>query len=240
MFWDPAALRAGHYATRFFPDLPTRFGVIPRRGASDEIRWFEAAPTFVLHWVNAYEDGDEIVLDGFFQSTPSPPRRSDLGLEQNLFRYLDLHAMGARPQRWRFDLRTGACREEQLSERIMEFGMINARHAGRRYRYAYNALPVAGWFGFEGVVKHDLVDGRETVVQLPEGVYASETVMAPRIGSRAEDDGYLVTFTVDMNRDCSECLVLDAASPDAGPIARISLPERISCGTHAFWEPAAA
>ena len=235
MFWDPDALRAGRYVTRFFPEQPTRFGVIPRRGQPEEIRWFEADPTFVLHWINAYEEGDEIVLDGFFQSNPSPEVKPELGVSENLFRYLDLHTMQSRAHRWRFDLKTGQCREERLSERIMEFGMINGRRGGRPYRYSYNALPCKGWFGFEGIVKHDLEKGRETVVELPQGVYASETVMAPRIGSSAEDDGYLVTFTVDMNRDCSECLVLNAAAPADEPVARISLPERMSCGTHAFW-----
>ena len=31
-------------------------------GQTEDIRWFEADPTYVLHFVNAYEDGDEIVL----------------------------------------------------------------------------------------------------------------------------------------------------------------------------------
>ncbi|MFP8879461.1 MAG: carotenoid oxygenase family protein [Myxococcota bacterium] len=237
MFWDPDAMRAGHYVSRFFPELPTRFGVIPRRGSSDEIRWFEAAPTFVLHWINAFEVGDEIVLDGFFESTPSPERSPELSDDQNMFRYLDLYAMGTRAHRWRFNMTTGECREERLSDRIMEFGMINGSYAGRPYRYSYNALPAEGWFGFEGIVKQDLVAGTEEVVRLPEGVYASETVMAPRIGSKSEDDGYLVTFTMDMGRDRSECLVLNAASPNDEPIARISLPERLASGTHAFWQP---
>ena len=68
LFWEPRALAEGHYAARFFPELPTRFGVIPRHGATDEIRWFEADPTFVLHWINAYEDDGEIVLDRFFRA----------------------------------------------------------------------------------------------------------------------------------------------------------------------------
>ena len=72
LFWDPAALAKGVHANRFFPELPTRFAIVPRRGATEQIRWFEAAPTFVLHWINAYEDGDEVVLDGFFQHDPAP------------------------------------------------------------------------------------------------------------------------------------------------------------------------
>ena len=63
--------------------------------------------------------------------------------------------------------------------------------------------------------------------------------MAPRRGARAEDDGYLVTFTIDMVNDRSDCLVLDAARPSDGFVARIRLPERISSGTHATWAPSA-
>jgi carotenoid cleavage dioxygenase len=59
--------------------------------------------------------------------------------------------------------------------------------------------------------------------------------MAPRKGSRAEDDGYLVTFTMDVVNDRSECWILDAANPSAAPVARVALPERIASGTHAYW-----
>ena len=113
--------------------------------------------------------------------------------------------------------------------------MINGRYGGQPYRYSYNALPAKGWFGFEGLIKQDVQTGGEQVIRLPEGTYASETVMAPRKNSQAEDDGYLVTFTMDLVNDRSECLILDAANPGTEPVARISLPERISSGTHAFW-----
>lgn len=235
LFWDPKPLAEGHHVARFFPDLPTRFGILPRRGRSEDVRWFEAEPTFVLHWINAYEDGDEIVLDGFFQADPSPRRVPGWSFEQNLFRYLDLYAMQARPHRWRFDLATGQTREECLSDRIQEFGMINGRHGGRRHRFSYQALPARGWFGFEGIIKRDFERDHEEVIRLPEGVFASETVMAPRLGSRAEDDGYLVTFTMDVADDRSECWIFDAARPEDGPVARVALPERIASGTHAFW-----
>ncbi len=239
LFWDPAALEKGRYASRFRPELPSRFGVLPRRGAAEEIRWFEAAPTYVLHWMNAYEDGDEIVLDGYFQDDPEPKRLPELSFDENFFRYLDLHTLKTRPHRWRFNLKTGECREERLSETITEFGMINGRYGGRPYRYCYSALPAEGWFGFEGVIKTDLETGSETVVRLPTGVYASETVMAPREGASAEDDGYLITFTMDVNADRSECLILDAADPAGEPVARVGLPERIASGTHAFWHAGA-
>lgn len=47
--------------------------MLPRRGDTSQIRWFEADPTYVLHFPNAFEDGDEIVLDGFYQGIPNLP-----------------------------------------------------------------------------------------------------------------------------------------------------------------------
>ena len=63
--------------------------------------------------------------------------------------------------------------------------------------------------------------------------------MAPRVGSAAEDDGYLVTLTTDMNEDASFCLVFDAARVGDGPVCKLQLPERISSGTHSTWAPGA-
>jgi carotenoid cleavage dioxygenase len=240
LFWDPVALEKGVHANRYFPELPTRFAIVPRRGTTEQIRWFEAAPTFVLHWINAYEEGDEVVLDGFFQHDPAPRLPEGASLHDRLFRFLDLHALQARPHRWRFDLRSGKTREEPLSERVMEFGMINARHAGRPYRYAYNVTGVPGAFLFDGLVKHDLQTGGEEHYALGAGVYGSETVMAPRIGSGSEDDGYLVSFVTDLPNDRSECWIFAAQAVGDGPLARVRLPERIASGTHACWAPAAA
>ena len=81
LFWDPRLLEHDVHLPRFYPDIPSRFAVLPRRGATGDIRWFEADPTFVLHFVNAYEDGDEIVLDGFFEGAPQPARhrRNEVG-----------------------------------------------------------------------------------------------------------------------------------------------------------------
>ncbi|MEZ5228498.1 MAG: carotenoid oxygenase family protein [Acidimicrobiales bacterium] len=236
LFWDPQALADGYYSNTFDRDRPSRFALIPRHGTTDDIRWFEADPTFVLHWTNAYEDGDEVVLDGFFQHNPTA-RVARFPGELKGFETLDMNVLDARAHRWRFNLATGECREESMSDTCCEFPMVNGRHAGRRHRYSYNATCARGLFAFDGLIKHDLDTGDEVRVPMEPGVFVSETVMAPRLGSTAEDDGYLITFTVDMNRDLSECLVLDAADPASEPVARIRLPERISSGTHSTWAP---
>jgi carotenoid cleavage dioxygenase-like enzyme len=236
MFWDAALLERGIHAARIHEGIPARFAVVPRHGRTEDIRWFEAAPCYVLHWLNAYEDGDEIVLDGYFQENPSPdpiegyPR----GVGQ-MMAYLDESSFRPKLHRWRFNLADGTTREERLYDEIVEFGMINARYAGKPYRYAYSTLAKPGWFLFEGFVKHDLVAGTAETWRLPEGCYASEAPFAPRRGATEEDDGYLVTFTIDEARGLSECLLIDAKKFGAGPVARIRLPHKICSGTHSVW-----
>ncbi|MCW2912101.1 MAG: hypothetical protein JWN52_169 [Actinomycetia bacterium] len=235
LFWEPELLAKGVYAARFHPELPTRLGVIPRRGGAGQVRWYEGAPTYVLHWVNAYEEGNEIVLDGFFQGEPEPRDTGEGDFYQRMFRFLALDRMQTRLYRWRLNLDTGRCKEERLTDSITEFGVLNNAYGGRPYRYAYAATGVKGWFLFDGLVRHDLLTGSEERYRLPDGVYGSEPAMAPRLGSSGEDAGYLVTLTTDMNEDRSACLIFDAARVSDGPVARIRLPERISSGTHATW-----
>ena len=69
--------------------------------------------------------------------------------------------MQARLHRWRFNLVTGHVAEEQLSDSITEFGMINSGPAGTPYRYTYAATGKPSWFLFDGLVKHDLHAGSE-------------------------------------------------------------------------------
>ncbi|BBZ77639.1 dioxygenase [Mycolicibacterium anyangense] len=234
LFWEPEMLEREIHMARFHRDMPSRFAVLPRRGKGP-IRWFEAEPTFVLHFVNAYEDGDEIVLDGFFQGDPEPTDNGTGTKWQRAFRFLALDRMQTRLHRWRLNVVTGGLTEEPLSDSISEFGMINGGYSGEPYRYTYAATGKPGWFLFDGLIRHDVLSGAEERISFGEGVYGSETAMAPRAGSRAEDDGYLVTLTTDMNADASYCLVFDAARISDGPVCTLQLPERISSGTHSTW-----
>lgn len=115
--------------------------------------------------------------------------------------------------------------------------MINGRHAGRPYRYSYNTLCTKSIFAFNGLSKLDVEKGTDEVISYPDGTFISETVMAPRANSRSEDDGYLITFSSNVNEDVSHCLVYDAGQFSDKPVAKIRLPERIASGTHATWAP---
>ena len=164
LFWDPDLLGRDIYAARFHPDIPTRIGVIPRFGSDDDIRWFDADPTYVLHWINAFEEvdanGDEIVVvDGFFQGNPSPSLTPDASIDDRLFRYLDSNVLETKPYRWRLNMTTGALSEGFIHDELTEFGMINPAHAGRPYRYTWTVLPKLGAFLFDGLMRTDVTTG---------------------------------------------------------------------------------
>ena len=235
LHWDAEALKNGFHATRMH-DRPSRFGILPRRGQPGDIRWFEAAPTYILHFLNAYEEGDEVVMDAYFQENPEPGPKADAPRGYaHMMGYLDQHMMRPRLHRWRFNLKTGQTTEQRLDDRVLEFGMFNQRYAGQPYRFAYSAVAKPGWFLFEGFVKHDLVSGQSWSLSLGEGRYASEAPFVPRLNAKDEDDGYLVSFVIDENTQTSECLLIDCKRFEAGPVVRIALPHKISSGTHSCW-----
>ncbi|MGI4876731.1 MAG: carotenoid oxygenase family protein [Janthinobacterium lividum] len=233
VFWDAELLKRDVHAVRFHRDIPARFALVPRHGG--KVRWFEAAPTYVLHFLNAYEEGDEVIVDGYFQENPTPgPVANDDGYG-HLMAHVDEHSFRPTLHRWRFNLADGSTREERLDERLLEFGTINQAYAGHKYRYAYSTTTKPGWFLFNGFVKHDMLTGESTTLQLDDGRYASEAPFAPRVGAIDEDDGYLVSFIIDENRGTSECILIDCKNLAAGPVCRIALPHKISSGTHAHW-----
>jgi carotenoid cleavage dioxygenase-like enzyme len=125
-----------------------------------------------------------------------------------------------------------------LSDTITEFGMIDQLHAGMPYRYVYSVVPTKGMFTFDGLIKHDVQSGREETLMFGDGVFGSETVVARKPGAVDEDDAWLVTFISDVPNDESHCVIYDAKAFTSGPVARITLPERISSGTHACWAAA--
>lgn len=210
----------------YFEKAKTWFAIIPRHGNASQVRWFQASPTYTLHWLNAYEEGDHIVLDGYHMAHPETFINMD---------NLDLQACAPQLWRWRFDLKSGETSEECLDERVVEFGMFNQRHQGRDYRYAYSVIPTRGEFTFSGIRKHNLKTGESSTFDFGPGVFGSEAPVAPKVGAREEDDAYLVSFLTDVPRDRSVAVILDAKRIEAGPVCTILLPHRISSGTHSFW-----
>ncbi|WP_199093045.1 carotenoid oxygenase family protein [Sporosarcina sp. P1] len=236
LFHDEEALKNGRYKIKFYRDLPARFGIIPRHGTSDQLRWFEAKPCYIYHVVNSWEDGDEVVMVGCRMPEPIPDishiKRSDWVRRMSAIRKLKAYMYY-----WRFNLKTGKVTEGPLDDMVSEFPVVNLSYAGRKSNYSYHVLysPEED-VSFEGIAKYDISTGAKSEKYLfGKGRYGNEPAFAPRINSKTEDDGYVLTFVYDEIEDRSELLILDAQHFSLGPIARIKMPQRVPMGAHATW-----
>jgi carotenoid cleavage dioxygenase-like enzyme len=212
------------------PSHPARIGLVPLGGRGDQVRWFDIAPCYVFHPLNAHDDGDTVVLDVV---------RYD-----RMFDTKHLGPDDALPLLWRWtiDTTTGRVTEEQLSDQPLEFPRVDERLVGRAHRWGYGAEVARSEDGDENdfggrLVRIDGKTGGTEVIDLGPGRRGGEWVMVPRHAQAAEDDGWLVSLVHDQSTDRSELVVLAAQEPSADPVARVLLPARVPVGFHGNWVP---
>jgi carotenoid cleavage oxygenase len=205
------------------PDYRPRVGLLDRDGGSNnDVRWFDVAPCYVFHPMNAYDDGDTVVLDVVRHA-----------------RMFDTHRLGPDEgpptlERWSVDLVGDKVVEERLDDRGQEFPRVDERLAGRRHRFGY-----AGAFleTETALIKHDLDRRTSQVRLLPSARGTSEAVFVPTDADAGEDDGWVLSIVYDAERDRSDLLVLNAADFTGEPQAIVHLPRRVPYGFHGNWVP---
>ncbi|MEH6589018.1 MAG: carotenoid oxygenase family protein [Halioglobus sp.] len=240
-FHDMNVLRRHkHRVLTFHTELPTRFGIIPRRGQSADVRWFDCQPCYILHVSNCWEEGDWVVMDGCRSLNPMPGAQSEDGELASMLAYMRLEANA---YRWRFNLKTGEVREGDIDDLNTEFNKSNPIFHGVKSKYSYHQrIPLLHEGGhtlrFTALVKYNNDTGQRTQWEYGPGVFGSEAVYAPKVGGNrqsAEDDGYVITLVTDSTTWQSDCLVFDATDIAQGPVARVRMPHRVPFGFHATW-----
>ena len=213
---------SGGFPYRWDPDYPARVGLLPREGCAEDVMWFDVEPCYVFHPLNAYDDGDRVVLD--------------VVRHQRMFA-TELHGPNEGPpalERWTVDIPAGKVTEERLDDRGQEFPRVDERVVGRRHRYGYAAIFLDGR---DGLVKHDLDNATSEVRPLSRSGGSSEAVFVARHPDSAEDDGWVLSLVYDPDRDASDLLVLNAADFVGEPQAIVHLPQRVPFGFHGNWVP---
>ncbi len=207
------------------PEQPTRFLRMSKHDGS--VRVYEGPAFFAFHHVNAFEEGDDIVLD--IAAYPDP------GIIDAF--YLDrLRTGGTAPtaelRRYRLPAAVGPATYERLSDASIELPRVNyARANGRDYQYTYGVSTRADQpGGFQNqLVKVD-VRARQTQTWREDGTYPGEPVFVAAPDAQAEDDGVILSVVLDAPRGLSYLLVLDARS--FTELARAEVPHAIPFGFH--------
>lgn len=212
------------------PDYGARIGLLHRDRArqGESPRWFDVPLCYVFHIMNAWDDGP----DGRFVWLDAGRHASMWDGGPDKFEPSLMH-------RWRFDLLTGAVHEEQLDDVSHAFPRIDDRRTGLPNRFGWAVAPRDGRDdGMEApslVVKYDLQTGGRTVHDFGPTCLSGEPVFVPANDSAGEDDGFLVTFVMDMATESSSFVVLEAADMSAAPLAVVPLPQRVPQGFHGSW-----
>ena len=233
---DPVALRQGSAQDRL-QQRTSRPASASSRGTvrATSIRWFEADPCYVYHSVNAWEEGDEIVLD-LCRVTKPAPREGAVGPLAKMLSYLRLDA---HMYRYRFNLTTGATTEGYLDDDNTEFPTMDVTRLGRPTRYAYNMrISTEPTLLFDGVVKYDTTTGATDRHWFGPGRWGSEAPFAPRSDRSRPGRGRRLPRELRARRGgptaprwwCS-----NAADLAAGPVARVLLGSGYPIGFHACW-----
>ncbi len=243
MMFDPDELARGRTRVRFFRDLPSRIGVVPRHGTNADVRWFDVAPFFMYHVINAHEEGDEVVLRGCRMADPLVGDDHNAVTPISLSRTIPhLGHLRLEPVlwQWRCNLATGAVTEGPVDDTVSEFPRINDRFMGLDVTYSYSpTFADRPTLAFDGLVRHDLRNGATTTHHYDHGWLGNEAVFAPSSDPRrtGESDGYLITFVTNEHNGASEVHVFDPTNLAAGPVTRLGIPVRIPLGYHTEWVP---
>ena len=195
-----------------------RLGVMPRNGGNADVVWYEIAPCYVFHPLNAYENGDKIVIDVCRMDDTMKPGSS------------------APPMlyRWTIDQASGRVTETQLDDRVVDFPRVADAVVGLKHQFGYCAAFAGSAPYGEGLIKYDLEAGTSEYRHL-DGGQASEAVFVKDPTASGEDGGFLLSYVYQPEIDQSEVLILNAQDMLGEPVARIQIPARVPAGFHGNW-----
>ncbi len=222
VFAMEAAMSGASFPYRWDASYQPRVGLLEREGNNRDILWVDVEPCYVFHAMNAYDDGDTVVLDVIRHT-----------------RMFDTYTLGPDEgpptlERWTIDLAARKLVEERLDDRAQEFPRVDERLVGRRHRFGY-----AGAFldNESALIKHDMDRGISEVRRLPSGGGGTEAVFVPAGPDASENDGWVLSIVYDADTDSSALYVLNAADFTGEPEAIVHLPQRVPFGFHGNWVP---
>jgi beta,beta-carotene 9',10'-dioxygenase len=217
------------------PQRGTNFLVISKHSGQQVAR-FKSDPFFAFHHINAYEQGDEILIDIAASDRPDLMYKSYLNLLRTATKSED-HPL-AEYRRYRLplqkDTRFQDIGYELLSDHRIEMACINhARCSSRHYRYAYAVSHNRNWPSLVGqLVKIDL-QHKNTTTWFEPHTYPGEPIFVAAPHGTAEDDGVILSVVLDAAKKKSFLLVLDASS--FKEVGRAYLPHHIPLEFHGLF-----
>lgn len=212
----------------FKPSKGTRFLLVPKSGGRPRIVEHDAL--LHLHLTNAYDDGDDVVVELVRIDTDWEDLRHKTGLVNRDKYALPLRFPPSRLMQYRVTT-SGTVIERELSDRSGEFPQYDWRRSTRQHRYSYFAGAGGPAGMLNAIVKIDHHTGSATTCDLGDSS-VGEPLFVPRSPDADEDDGWLLALNHELTENRSQLVIFHARDIDAGPLATAWLEHSIPWGFH--------
>lgn len=212
--------------------VPAYFIFIHRH--TKEIIEIETDPFSYLHSVNAFEKGNEVIIDLVSY---------DKGNPYNQF-YLDNlksdNPKLLKPNMSRFVINSQKkqCKKEILTENFVEFPRIYYKAKnGLKYEYVYSIL-MEGRDLFSNAIQKLNVHSGDIKIWRKHNYYTSEPIFVAKKESSLEDEGVLLFIAYNSQTEISSLFILNAQTMEQ--MAEVFLPFHLSFSLHSnFYSPRA-
>ncbi len=213
---------------RWQPERGTLFWVVDRR-TGELVGRYQSEPFFAFHHVNAFELGDELIVD--LVAYPDAGALDAYYLER--LESQDPDIPFGQLRRYRIPLQGQRASHEPLSSACMELPHFDYwrfnMNPDYRFVYAVSIAPQNRQSFYDQLVKVDVQTGQEWGWAEAD-CYPGEPVLVSAPGSSAEDEGVILSVVLDAAKGCSFLLVLDAQTFTAR--ARAEIPHPVLFGYH--------
>jgi carotenoid cleavage dioxygenase len=257
-----ARIKAGGPFWVYEPGQETLIGVLPRYGASREIRWFRGPASTLSHTVNAFEENGVIKFDmvlgegNVFGMIVPDKDGGHAGLLGSVPTYI---------ARWTIDPKSRSDKlppPEMLATVVGEGPHVDDRWNVKSHRYVWlpeivrpagapvmpmppeadapDAMPLGKRLSpvmFNSLSRFDLTTKKKTQWFAGEGASLQDSAFCPRSEHGAEGDGYFVGVRNCIDKQGAEIVILDAHKLEAGPVAVLQVPVPLRMGIHSTFTP---
>lgn len=216
------------------PEAGNLIAVISRDGGAAQ--YFEAPSAYMWHGLNAFDDGDGLVVDFVGFDEPDHFIGQDAFFNTVMDGRMGRAEAAGKIRRYRINRAAGTLAEEIIDAGNHEFPMMDFRGALQSQRIGYFTHNGLGVFN-SGVKRLDYASGQTRTFDFGADTHVGETVFVEKPGG-AIDEGWLLAQCLDGRSERTFFALFDANAPDDGPIAKIWLQHPVPISFHGAWKAA--
>ncbi|CAB5499244.1 carotenoid oxygenase family protein [Bathymodiolus thermophilus thioautotrophic gill symbiont] len=182
---------------------------------------FELPAQFVFHFVNAYEQGNEVIFDSMRY-----PNADIFNVFTEVMQGVDNKFVGAYPYRVRLNLEKNTATEEKLSNIYNEFPSVDIKETGLAHTQVVS-LQQRGELFFNSVAINNYQTGTAQHFS-----YTKQLAEEHLLIKDARGNDWVIGTTLDYEEKCTKVNIFKAKKLNDGPVAVAKLPYVLPLGLH--------